>query len=231
MVNEQKLSKAIDREFCRVCIRAKQSRLPFKGERTRASRPIALIHTNICGPINTPTWNGKNYFITFIDDFTHFTVIYLLSNKNETFELFKKYIATVETQFGTKVFRLRCYKSRENTSNAIKKFCVKKGIQTEFTVPYTPEQNGHADLIKKTLVEKGRALLLQSSFSKEIWGEAVMIATYLTNRLPSYSIFNKTPAELQFGKRPNVSNLKFFGFTVHLHLPKQIRTKFDSKSR
>jgi len=68
----------------------------------------------------------------------------------------------VEAQFGTKVSRLRCDNSGENTSNNIKEFCVQKGIQTELTIPYTPEQNGHAERMNRTLIEKGRALLLQT---------------------------------------------------------------------
>lgn len=135
MVHGLKLSKSIDKMLCQICVEAKQSRLPFKRERTRASRPIELIHSDICGSMNPPTWNGKKYFITFIDDFTHFTVIYLLSNKSETFEVFKKYTAMVEAHFGTKVSRLRCDNSVENTSNDIKQFCVQKGIQTELTIP------------------------------------------------------------------------------------------------
>lgn len=85
--------------------------------------------------------------------------------------------------------------------------------------------------MNRTLIEKGRALLLQSNLGKEMWGEAVLTATYLTNRLPRTSTFNKTPAELWFKRRPNISNLKVFGSIAHLHLPKQIRTKFDRKSK
>jgi len=209
MVDGLKLSKPNDEMLCRICLEAKQSRLPFKGERTRASRPIELIHSDICGQINTPTWNGKKYFITLIDDFTHFTVIYLLTNKSKTFEVFKEYIATVEAQFSTKVSRLRYDNSGENTSNDIKQFCIQIGIQTKLIISYTPEQNGHAERMNRTLIDKVRALLLQSSLDKEMSGEAVLTATYLINRSLSTSTFNKTSAELWFKRRQNISNLNF----------------------
>lgn len=55
MVDGLKLSKPIDGMYCRICVAAKQSCLPFKGEQTRVSRPIELIHSDICRPINPPT--------------------------------------------------------------------------------------------------------------------------------------------------------------------------------
>lgn len=64
-----------------------------------------------------------------------------------------------------------------------------------------------------------------------MWGEAVLTATYLTNRSPTVAVVDKTPAELWFGKRRNITNLKVFGSIARLHLRKQIKTKFDSKSR
>lgn len=137
----------------------------------------------------------------------------------------------VEAQFGTKFSRLRCDNSGENTSNNIKEFCFQKGIKTELTIPYTPEQNDHAERMNRTLIEKDRVLLLQSSLGKNMWGEAVLTATYHINRSPSTSTLNKIPAELWFKRRSNNSNLRVFGPIAHLHLPKQIITKFDSKSK
>lgn len=46
-------------QCCEICIRAKQTRLPFNTVRQRATRALELIHTDLCGPIDPPTWDGK----------------------------------------------------------------------------------------------------------------------------------------------------------------------------
>jgi hypothetical protein len=44
-----------------------------------------LSFTDVCGPIKPSTVDGKNYFVTFIDDFTHYTVVYLITYKSDVF--------------------------------------------------------------------------------------------------------------------------------------------------
>jgi len=65
---------------CKICIKSKQVRVPFGKERSRATRPLEIIHT-VCGPIEPSTWDNKRYMLTFLDDYTHFAVIYLLDGK------------------------------------------------------------------------------------------------------------------------------------------------------
>lgn len=70
--------------------------------KARANTIIELIHSDICGPINSHMWNDINKIkksITLIDDFNYFTVIFFLSNKNETFKVFTEYIAVIEAQY------------------------------------------------------------------------------------------------------------------------------------
>ncbi|KYM96030.1 Copia protein [Cyphomyrmex costatus] len=75
---------------CEVCQRAKQTRLKFGDARTRAKRPLEIIHTDLCGPIDPITWNGKKYFLTFQNDYTHYTLVYLLENKYEVQDYLKE---------------------------------------------------------------------------------------------------------------------------------------------
>lgn len=63
---------------------------------------------------------------------------------------------------------LRCDNGGEYISNELKHFCSVIGIVVDYTVPYTPEQNGLAERLNRTLVERTRSLLLQSNLSKEM---------------------------------------------------------------
>ena len=40
----------------------------------RAKDILELIHTDICGPFPTPSWNGQQYFISFIDDYSRLPI-------------------------------------------------------------------------------------------------------------------------------------------------------------
>ena len=77
-------------------------RLPF-GKAKRACFPLELIHSDICGLMNVRVRHGAQYVITFIDDFTRFGHVYLISHISEALDYFKSYSALVENQLNTKI--------------------------------------------------------------------------------------------------------------------------------
>jgi len=89
---------------CEACIEAKHQRTFFpKDKTTRASKFLELVHNDVCGPMKTTSRGGARYFVTFIDDFSRKTHIYLLGTKGEVFDKFKEYKALVENQTGMKI--------------------------------------------------------------------------------------------------------------------------------
>ena len=81
----------------------------------------------------------------------------------------------------------------EYCSKEFKDFCKSKGIARHRTVTYTPQQNGLAERINRTLIERVRCMLLNASLFKGFWAEAVTTAAYLINRSPSSALGFKTP--------------------------------------
>lgn len=219
-------------ELCEPCLKGRQTRLPFQ-ERNRknSNRILELIHTDVIGPLNPVSHDGKKYILTFIDDFSHFAQIYLLESKAEVLKYFKNYVSSVEAQFETKISRLRSDNGTEYKNTEFNNFCHEKGIRREFTMNYTPQQNGLAERFNRTLVEKARTMLADSNFEKELWTEAVSTATYIINRLPTRNII--IPAELWYGKPPNYEKLQCFGIGAYVHLQAQYREKgkFEAKSK
>ncbi|KAL0387562.1 UNVERIFIED_CONTAM: hypothetical protein Sradi_2638000 [Sesamum radiatum] len=49
-------------------VRGKMTKIPFVGQNTLANGLLDLIHTDVCGPLNTQAISGYSYFITFIDE-------------------------------------------------------------------------------------------------------------------------------------------------------------------
>ena len=81
---------------------SKMIKKPFKSIE-RNTNLLDLIHSDICELNDILTRGGNRYFITFIDDSTRYTYVYLLKHKDETFNMFKIYKAEVENQLGKKI--------------------------------------------------------------------------------------------------------------------------------
>lgn len=100
-------------EACETCLKAKQTRAPFKGSGMQTKRALELVHSDVCGPVEIPTWDNKRYILTMLDDYTHFTVIYLLKNKYEVADTIKEYVKFAEARWNLKLAKLRCDNGRE----------------------------------------------------------------------------------------------------------------------
>lgn len=218
--------------FCDICVESKHSRDPFCGNRERAKRPIERIHSDVCGPMDPVGWNGSRYFVSFIDDFTHFAVIYNIKKKSDVFSVFKEYEAMVTAQFGTSISKITTDQGREYCSKEQDKWYKEKGIQLQTTMSYSPQQNGVAERFNRTVVEKVRAMLLESGMPKRMWCEAALTSVYLLNRSPTKSLDGSvTPAEMWYGVKPDLEKLRVFGCKAFAWIPSQKRKKLDSKSR
>lgn len=64
---------------CEACLVGKVSRKPF-GKAVKATHPLELVHSDICGPMNVRACPSASYFLTFIDDYLHFNYMYLIAH-------------------------------------------------------------------------------------------------------------------------------------------------------
>lgn len=229
VVGIEKNIKIQEVEFCEPCVNGKITRFPF-GTRTRSERVLEIIHSDVCGPITPQTYDGYRYFVTFIDDFSNFSVLYLIKGKDEVYDKFREFVSMVQAKFNEKISKLRCDNGGEYVSNNFKNFCRERGIILDYTVPYTPQQNGKAERKNRSLVERSRAIIEESGVPKEFWGEAIRTVNYIMNRGTSASLNGVTPAEIWYHKKPDVSNLRVFGCLGYSHILKEFRNKFDSKT-
>ncbi|KAJ4705295.1 Retrovirus-related Pol polyprotein from transposon TNT 1-94 [Melia azedarach] len=97
-------------------------------------------------------------------------------------------------------------------------FCKNEGIARHHTVRDTPQQNGVAERMNQTLLERARCMLSNAELTRRFWAEAVSTACYLINRGPHTGINLKTPFEVWSGKSADYSNLRAFGCTVYYHV-------------
>lgn len=218
-------------KLCEPCVMAKQTRLAYGHGKDKSyiDRPLYVVHSDVC-KISPSSVTGKNYFVTFTDEFTHYCVTYLLTYKSEVFTSFKDYVAKCEALFNSKLVFLYIDNGREYLSNEMKDFCAQRGISLHLTVPHSPQLNGVAERMNRTITERARALINYSKLPKTFWGDAILTATYLINRSPTNAVIQgKTPYELWFNRKPTLKYLKGFGATVYVH-NKVVKSKFDEKS-
>lgn len=217
---------------CDICALGKQVKRPFQGTRPETSSPLERVHSDLMGPISPVAYDGTKYILLFIDDWSHFTVMFGLKHKSEVSDYIKIYIARVESRFQKGIVKFRCDNGSEFVNDSVKALFDAKGIEFECTITYTPENNGVAEKMNRTVLEKARCMLLGSSLRKTMWIEAVGTAVYLINRSPTKGISDEVvPAQRWYGEKPDLSKLKVFGCVAFMLKPKaHITGKFDSRS-
>lgn len=219
-------------DICEACVNGKQTRLKFNRSKNKSyiKRPLFVVHSNVCGPITPSAINDKNYYVVFIDDFTHYCVTYLIKYKSEVLTVFQSFVSKSESHFNLKLVNLYCDNGGEYLSKEMRDYCIQKGISYHLTVPRTPQLNGVSERMVRTITEKARTMINGASLNKVFWGDAVLTATYLINITPTKALKEaKTPYELWHNRKPQIKYLKVFGSTVYVH-NKTSKTKFDSKS-
>eukprot|EP00253_Pinus_taeda_P001594 PITA_01594 len=131
-----------DNTICKSCQFGKQTRTNFPKKDGSASRPLELVHTDICVLTRKRSPRGEEYFILFIDDFSRMCWIGLMKYKDEAFEKFKSFKALVENELDRRIKCLRFDRGGEFTSDEFFDFCEEHGIRREFLAARTPKQNG-----------------------------------------------------------------------------------------
>ena len=134
---------------------------------------------------------------------------------------FKKWKALAEKASGKKLKVLRTDGGGEYTSARFEEFLKCEGIRHERTIPRTPEQNGVAERMNRTLVETVRSMLSDSKLPQKFWAEALSTAVYLRNRSPAKAVRGTTPFEAWTSQKPTVGHLRVFGSDAYAHIPKR----------
>ena len=127
---------------------------------------------------------GFRYFVIFIDDFSRYTWLFLMKSQAELFSIFQKFFAKIPNQFNTSIRILRSDNALEYLSVPFSFFLSSYGILHRSSCAYTPQENGVVERKNCHLVETTRTLLLQHTIPQCFWGDAILIACYLINRMP-----------------------------------------------
>ncbi|KMQ86271.1 retrovirus-related gag-pol polyprotein [Lasius niger] len=216
-------------EECKIAKAKRKSHKPIE-DGPRSEAPLELIHSDLCGPFPINSIQGHRFFLTFVDDYSKRTTVYLLKSKTEVFDFFTRYQKRAENFLGRKIKNVRTDQGLEYIHEKFKVFLAKQGIKAERSNVYTPEQNGTAERFNLTAVDAVKTMLKDSSLNNSFWAEAVLCFTYVWNRI-CHSNQTKTPFELYGGQSPSVKHFQIFGSKAYVVIPKQLRRKLDMRAK
>jgi hypothetical protein len=170
-----------------------------------------------------------HYYVSFIDDYSKFTWIYLLKRKSDVFAAFSNFQKLVERKFDRKILTIQSDWGGEYVK--LNSFFQTQGIAHHVSCPHAHQQNGAAERKHRHIVEVGLALLAHASVPLKYWDQAFLTATYLINMLPSKVINNDTPVHRLLDTTPNYSSLRVFGYACWPNLRPYNKHKLAFRSK
>ena len=219
---------------CEDCVRGKQMVAPYpKRSETEVLDIGDLTVMDLWGKAPVTGINGEKYFSTFTDVKGRRTVTEFAKDKTSELELehFKAYQAYVKNVHGKSLKRVRCDNGGEYLSKEFKAYLRSEGITLETTTPNSSAQNGIAERVNRTVMDRAMTLLIAANLPKNLWPEAVAYVTYVKNRSPTRALKGKTPHEVWTGQKPDVSALQEWGIKCWVPTDRKKRTKLDPKSQ
>nr|KYP31345.1 Retrovirus-related Pol polyprotein from transposon TNT 1-94 [Cajanus cajan] len=161
-------------KLCDACQKGKQVKASFKSKnQISTTRPLQLIHMDLFGPSRTMSLGENYYGLVIVDDYSRFTWVMFLANKNEAFHAFKKFAKLVQNEKNTNITSIRSDHGGEFQNIMFQKFCKEHGINHNLLAPRTPQQNRVVERKNRSLEELERTMLNETKLPKYFWADAI----------------------------------------------------------
>lgn len=217
--------------ICEPCIAGKQRRHNIPQTATRRTTPLALVHTDLKGPMPVQTPEGYRYWMTFVDDATRFWVVAFLKKKSDAFAAFVAFKAYAENALGSKLKMMRDDGGGEYIGKKFILFCIEHGIVRQHTEPNEPHQNGAAERPNLEIANGATALMVEAKLPPSFWARAVSAFVHTRNRTPTSALGGGIPYTAWKKKKPDISYFRVFGCLAYVLIRKEKRKALQPHSR
>jgi len=232
-------SAADSNHRCRGCALGKAHRAPFSDHMDPSRNATHVLQRVVCdlaGPISVASLGGARYFMVLLDEWSEYGFVNFLEAKSDATDKLISWHRQVANMHGRSVVQFHTDGGGEFCNDKLGKFLAEKGIKHTSTVAHTPQHNGKAERLNRTLLEWANAMLAHSGAAKRFWAQAVHTAMYTRNRTLLCKKSKQTPAERWHGgsEKPSVAGMKVFGCdadVVYTVAPGAKLPKFSAKSR
>lgn len=154
-----------------------------------------------------------------------------MKNRSDVFRIFQEFYAEIKNQFNTTIKILRTDNAREYMSSQSQSFLTLQGIIHQSSCAHTPQQNGVAERKNRHLVETALTLLLHHNVPSRFWGDALLTACHLINRMPSSVLQDQIPYSILNPEHDLYPiPLRVFGCTCFVHDLNPGKDKLSAKS-
>src|SRR5882762_2137758 len=197
------------KKVCQGCKFCKSTRKPFSGGCSKkTTRPFEVVHSDLCGPMQSESIQGSVYYASFVDDFSNHTVVYFLKSKDQFAQAFKLFLAWGKTQTESGLHVLHSDRGGEYLGSETQTLLKQNGIEHHLMMPGSPQQNGKAEWFNCTIMDKAMSMLHMAGMSKGFWECAIECAVHIYNCSPSHTLKWKTPLQIwSCGEAPNISHI------------------------
>ena len=154
-------------QSCDVCTQGKFTQTRNREPDRKAKKPLELVHTDLAGPMRTPSIEGHRYAQSFTDDYSGTMLVYFLKSKSDTVQATERFLADIAPYGEVKC--IRSDNGTEFTSRDFQTLLTKNRIRHERSAPYSPHQNGTAERGWRTLYDMSRCLLIESGLPDKLW--------------------------------------------------------------
>ncbi|TMW55192.1 hypothetical protein Poli38472_013954 [Pythium oligandrum] len=219
--------------MCDACIQGKMCVESFpRTDRTMVKTTMLLevIYSDVMGPMRVPSLGKARYAVTFVDDFSRLTMIYFMKSKSEVLVRFKAYKAWIENQLNCLIKCIRTDNGGEYVNRKFDTFCQQQGITHQLTVPYSPQQNGVAERMNRTIGDATRSTMIHRKMDRRWWAEVMAAVVHVLNRIPTTVRPGQSPFEICFKARPSLGHLRVIGSEGFAHIDKSKRGKLEPKA-
>jgi transposase InsO family protein len=204
---------------CEACLQGKLPRPPFPNSTRPASRVLERIHLDTVGELPVRALTGEKYWVTVLDEASHCVAAIPVKSKAEIPRKLKELLMYWQRRLKLQIKFIRSDRGTEFINQEFRSFCLAQGIEMETSAPGTPQQNGAAERMNRTLKERVRTLLAAAQAKQSLWKEALQAAVILCNIVPA-SNRSVTPYEAFLGIKPTAGALRTWGCKAFVLLQK-----------
>jgi hypothetical protein len=212
---------------CTICPKGKLRRNPFLLSHNKKSIGDVIV-SDVVSFSNQKSFGGASYAVTFTDWESDYTRAFIISKKSEVFACFKIFMTWFERKTGIKIKGLRCDNGGEYVNETLIEYIVDTGVTLQLTVPYSPSQNGKAEVLNRHITEMIRSMLETAGLPYGFWAEAFIHAIYIRNRTLKKRT-KRIPIEYCFNMKEDLKNVKVFGCHAEYWVADEKREKLEPK--
>ncbi|RVX08140.1 Retrovirus-related Pol polyprotein from transposon TNT 1-94 [Vitis vinifera] len=155
---------------CEICQFAKHTRTVYLQIPYKPSTVFSLVHSDVWGPSRIKNISGTRWFVTFVDDHTRVTWVFLMKEKSEVGHIFQTFNLMVQNQFNSKIQVLKLDNAKEYFTSSLSTYLQNHDIIHISSCVDTPQQNGVAERKNRHLLEVARCLMFSSNVPNYFWG-------------------------------------------------------------